>query len=85
MDKEYQQFLLDLLFISVFCDDHEDAMNDVLACITDEDDFDEEEGFDLDDILFAAMFAGAYHIPTSFEQEALNDVHRMLAMRHLNG
>jgi hypothetical protein len=84
MDKEYEQFLLDLLFISVFCDDHEDAMNDVLAVITDEDEYDEEE-FNLEDIAFAAMFAGVYHTPTSFEQEALNDVQKILALRHLNG
>jgi hypothetical protein len=80
MDKEQAEFVLDMLFVSRFCDDHEDCMNEILYYLTDDN-----EEFDLDDIVYAAMFAGTYHRPTSMEQESLNEVHRMLAWRHLNG
>lgn len=75
-----EQFILDMLFVSVSADDHEDVMNEILYYLTDDD-----EEIDLDDIVFASMFAGEYHIPTSFEQESLEDVRRELARRYLNG
>ena len=78
-DKEYEQFILDMLFIAVSADDHEDCMYEILSCITDED-----EDFDFDDIIYASMFASIYHNPTSFEQDALNDVRLAIALRHLN-
>lgn len=81
MDKLDSEFVMDMLFISVSSDDHEDAMTDILHCISDED----VEEFELDDIMFASMFAGMYHIPTSLEQEALIDVQKELAWRYLNG
>lgn len=81
MDKEYEQFILDMLFIAVSSDDHEDSMGEILDIITDED----AEEYDLEDIMYAAQFAGMYHTPTSLEQESLNDVRFTLAFRYLNG
>lgn len=74
------QFILDMLFVSVFADDHEDAMLDILDCICDPD-----EEPDLNDLALASDFAGAYHVPTSLEQEMLNMVHKALTMEYLNG
>jgi hypothetical protein len=55
-------------------------MGDILDIITDED----EEEFDLNDVMYAEQFASMYHEPTSFEEEALKDVRFTLAFRHLN-
>ena len=79
-DKEYEQFILDMLFIAVSADDHEDAMGDILDIITDDD-----EDYDFNDILYAHQYASMYHEPTSFEEEALKDVRFTLAFRNLNG
>lgn len=77
---EEEQFVLDMLFVSVSADDHEDCMNEILYYLTDDD-----EEIDFNDIMFASMFAGEYHNPTSFEQESLEEVRRELARRYLNG
>jgi len=78
--KEYEHFILDLLFMAVSADDHEDAMGEILEAITEPD-----VEFDLNDVMYAAQFASMYHEPTSFEEEALNDVRFTLAFRELNG
>lgn len=75
-----KQLMLDMLFVSIFADDHEDAMLDILDCICDPD-----EDPELGDLAFASDFAGAYHAPTSSEQEMLIRVHYALTMEYLNG
>lgn len=77
---EEEQFILDMLFVSVSADDHEDVMNEILYYLTDDGD-----EIDFDDIMFASIFAGVYHVPTSFEQESLDEVRRELGLRYLNG
>ena len=79
-DKEYEQFMLDMLFVAVAAHDHEDAMGDILDILTDED-----EDYDFNDILDAHQYASMYHEPTSLEEEALKDVRFTLAFRNLNG
>jgi hypothetical protein len=79
-DDSYGQFLLDMLFVSIVAQDHEDAMNDILDIIVDED-LDEAT---VDQILFAADFAGAYHLPTSMEKELLDNYRTLAALDRLN-
>lgn len=80
MDNETSEFFMDFLFLSISNDDHEDAMNELLYILTDDGD---EVAYQ--DIVFASMFAGAYHHPTSRELDSLNYIRRQLAMEELNG
>lgn len=67
-DKEYNQFLLDMMFLAVSADDFDDGMTEILECLTDPDD-----EFELTDILFASDIVSIFQRPTSLEQEVLND------------
>lgn len=80
-DKEYDKFIMDMLFIAVSSQDHEDAMEEILYLISDE----EDEEFELEDIIYAAGFASMYHRPSSLEAESLDYIRILLAERHLNG
>jgi hypothetical protein len=81
MDKDYAEFVMDMLFVSIFNDDHEDAMDEILYYITDDD----QEEYDFYDIIYASGFAGMYHTPSSIEQESLDYIRKEITLRELNG
>lgn len=76
---ELGQFILDMLFVSRFSLDHEDAMNEILYHIS-QDEYESS----YEEILTAANFAMMYHYPTTMEYETLERIRFEITERDLN-